>query len=431
MKLWSYPSLLSLAVAGMILATAPWALADQQIPRRIEELIIPDQRGEFIAPKVILEPGSPMESDTIFINVNGMRFRIPGESTMTPDELSHYEPMSDVDKARFHTNRMLFLTRAAQLLSSSMIGNMFGTGAIVKDRIRWTWDAVKSAYNTPIPGGGVASIHSHVQAPGPPSMYSDYVHQSPDPELDSEKLPKLDPAVMKAFSVRRLEVIEKTLFNMDRSFWSRPYLVADSNEIGVYASLGLTAFGGFDLKGLQRKGGLGGSLDFGIFIGWNKTDSSAVLQFFRMTEKFRGTMTAATGNAAVVPKWGVMFANVEPGKETAYEKGTVHYPPTPPGLSAYYLSSEHRFAAGTNPPIGLVPWPFDAILVYSMDYVMKPILRMNFRFEVLKQFIKVDTGGRGEFRSLIKSSVKRSVNWVQATFTGRSMCISVHGRFRQ
>jgi hypothetical protein len=139
-------------------------------------------------------------------------------------------------------------------------------------------------------------------------------------------------------------------------------------------------------------------------------------------------MTAMTGNAAIVPKWGMMFANVQHGSETARERGVVQYPPTPPGVSSFFLTSPKRFAIGMNPPVGLVPWPIDSILIYSMDYTMKPMMRIALRFEVLKDFIKVDTGPKGEFTGAVRSSVRRSVLWVKAKASGRSMCVGLHAQ---
>ncbi len=414
----------SLALAMTLVLSAPaWADADGRI---IQDSVEGDPQAEMKAPSVTVENAKGGINNPLIITVNGYRFEVPAIDTIPDDLRGHYEKLPADYQQMFHTNRVIFLTRAAQLLSTSFMGNMFGTGAFVKDRIRWSWDHMRE-FMRPHP----SDVLNH---PLQTLLNERNLSRSQRAEIEAVMerearefglTPEESRIVLKTMQERRHEIIQRIILNLDRNFWSRPALVANSNEVGAFASIGVTGFLGAQFK--EKRKGFGGSFDIGIFIGWNKTDSSAVLQIFRITESFRGTMTALTGNAAIVPKWGLMFANMMKGRETLPERGVVHYPPTPPGVSSFFITSPNRFAAGMNPPIGLIPWPFDAMLLYSMDYVMKPMLRIAFRFEVLKEFIKVETGPKGEGRSAIKTSVARSVLWVQTKTSGRRACLGAHG----
>lgn len=396
--------------------------------RVIQDTVQGDPQAEFKAPSAIVENAENVRTgraEPLVIAVNGRRFEIPAINEIPQELRGHYEKMPADYQQMFHTNRVIFLTRAAQLLSTSFFGAMFGTGAIVKDRVRWTWDHMRES---------VGPRATDVDHPAQRLLRDGNltvlerrevlaaIERENRGEAISEEEGKF---ILKSFQERRHEIVQRILLNLDRHFWSRPALVANSNEVGAFASIGVTGFLGAQFR--DKKKGFGGSLDIGIFIGWNKSEHAAVVQIFRITESFRGTMTALTGNAAVVPKWGLMFSNMMKGRETLPERGVVHYPPTPPGVSSFFITSPNRFAAGMNPPFGLVPWPFDAVLLYSMDYVMKPMLRVAFRFEVLKDFIKVETGPRGQTRSAVKTTVARSVVWVQAKASGRKMCVGAHG----
>lgn len=401
---------------------------DDHSTRIIHDSIEVDPQAEMKAPTAKVENAGAGVSEPMVIIVEGRRYVIPSIYSASDDLRGHYNKLTPEYQQLFHTNRVIFLTRAAQILSTSMLGNVFGTGAIVKDRVRWSWDHMRE-FMRPHQNVSNQQIDRWLRGQGHPGVRME-IEAAIARELEAKQEAQLSveqqALILKTFKEHRHDVIQRILLSLDRNFFSRPALVANSNEVGVFASLGVTAFMGAKFK--ETKKGFGGSLDIGVFIGWNKTDSSAVVQFFRLTEKFRGTMTAVTGNAAIVPKWGMMFASTQRGTETATERGTVHYPPTPPGVSSFFLTSPNRFAVGMNPPIGLIPWPLDSVLVYSMDYVMKPSLRIALRFEVLKDFIKIETGPKGEFRGAMKTSVRRTVQWVQAKAAGRSMCVGLHAQ---
>lgn len=405
------------------LSFASPAFADEG-GRIVQDSIEVDPQAEMKAPTAIVENATGGLTAPLVINVNGQRFEIPSIYSVPEDLRGHYNKLPPDYQQMFHTNRVIFLTRAAQLLSTGFMGNMFGTGAIVKDRVRWTWDHLREVMSP----NHYGILNHPTQGLFRDRSLSPAVQAEIEAAIERDRVAAgLSPAdsafVLKTFQERRHEVVQRILTNLDVHFWSRPALVANSNEIGAFASIGLTTFLGAQFRG--QKKGFGGSLDIGIFIGWNKTEHAAVVQIFRITESFRGTMTALTGNAAIVPKWGLMFANMMKGRETLPERGVVHYPPTPPGVSSFFITSPNRFAAGMNPPIGVIPWPFDAMLLYSMDYTMRPLLRIALRFEVLKDFIKVETGPKGEFRAAVKSTVARSVLWVQSKASGRKMCLGV------
>lgn len=361
-------------------------------------------------------PESPLQN----VIAQGHTYQVGGD--IDSSSFTDYMGMSDQYKHSFHINRSIYLTQAARLLTTAFITNTLGTGSVIANQTSWAWNTLKHYSNY------AAATPSNFQTPGDLAMAFDQVRAR---DNSYGEAPARDRST---FAQRRTAMVQHLLNGIDRQFWSNPYLTANSNEFAAYISVGPTLFAGYERKektedGVKRPGkkwGMGGSMDLGIMLGWNKSSSTAVIQVFTLTEKFKGTMTGFTANAAVVVKGGITLASLEKGQEMKPETGKVSYPPMPPPISAYYLKSPKRFAVGANPPFGLVPWPFDAILIYDMDYLLRPLLRINLRFEVFRDFLSFDTGPKGDAKNYVKSSVLRKAAQVRSIISGRKMCVSAH-----
>lgn len=381
--------------------------------------------GEISAPEVqVMNLNADFrEKENLTLIIQGKAFHFSGPLQLPDDLQGHYQKLPEDLKIKFLENRVLFLTKMSQILSTAFWGRTLGTSSLVGNKIRWYWNRLNENLPSHSPTEQALKLMKHPRGSGPLGSDEKEVR---DLILQQEEARDAELSRRAGLTLQenRQLLIESILRNLDKALWSRPGLVADSNEIGVFGSLGVTSFLGAEVGKVHK--GFGGSLDLGIFFGWNKSQSAAVVQIFQITEKFRGTMTAITGNLAIVPKWGFMFSNTIPGKEMRGETGRVMYPLTPPGMSSYYLSSPQRFAVGMNPPIGVIPWPLDSILVYSMDYVMRPLLRLRLRFEVLNQFIQIETTDTGEVKRVIKSKVLRGITWMSGKISGRPLCAALH-----
>jgi hypothetical protein len=251
--------LIAAFVLGVVTSFSARADESDEAPRVIHDSIEADPQAEMKAPSAIVEGGASDAgvSEPMVIVVNGRRYEIPSIYSVPDDLRGHYNKLSPEYQQMFHTNRVIFLTRAAQLLSTSLLGNMFGTGAIVKDRVQWSWDHMRDFVRpenygrTKLPANGM--FQGQRVSPG---VEADILAAIERQQAETQPTVEQQELILKTFKERRHEVIQRILLNLDRSFFSRPALVANSNEVGVFASIGATTFLGGEFKG--NKKGFGG-----------------------------------------------------------------------------------------------------------------------------------------------------------------------------
>ncbi|QDK38553.1 hypothetical protein [Bdellovibrio sp. NC01] len=267
-----------------------------------------------------------------------------GGSLEEIDPLQPYESMTPESQKKFQDMRVLFLSNAARILSSTSV--VFGVGSLVGDAL----SVVKS--------GAMKAIGK-----GKPS----------------------EPKEKRTFQQRRQDAVAAILKGIDYKLFSQAPLVIESNEFGLSASVGIVAE-----TGVLRKGG-GGAEELGFSLAYNKKSRAFVFELFHNSEVFDNTK-AAVSVVGVVGKAGISLGRRE-GADTI--KGSSFYPPAVPGYSS---ASPDYFSAGLSSSLGLPPPPLADLLTFTNKSERHNWVRITVS-PVVKGFVRLQIGDvRGSFK---------------------------------
>lgn len=297
-----------------------------------------------------------------------------GGSLEEVDPLLPYESMTPESQRKFQDMRVLFLSNAARILSSTKF--VFGAGSVVGDAMSFV--KVKT-----------------LKVIGK------------NPEVTSKE--------QRTFRQRSHEAVASILTGIDYKLFSQAPLVIESNEFGVSVSAGIVAE-----TGVLRKGG-GGAEELGFSLGFNKDKKAFVFEIFHNSENFDNTK-AAVSVIGIVGKAGVAMGRRQ-GTETL--KGSSFYPPAVPG---YSTSSSDYFSAGLSSSIGLPPPPLADLLTFTNKSERRVWIRVTVS-PVVKGFVRLQFGDvRGSIAMVTMKFVdayKVIANKVRAM--GRRSCGPVFG----
>lgn len=289
-------------------------------------LILPDKvKAEILARGGVIEEVNPLEA---------------------------YNQMSDENKAKFKETRMLFLSNAARILTSSRM--VLGAGSLVGDAFSFVTVKAKKAFGK---------------------------------EVDERE------KVRRTFSERSYQAVQSALKGIDYKLWNQAPMVIDSNEFGLSVSLGIVAE-----TGVLKKGG-GGAEEIGISLAVNKTKRAFVFEIFHNSEAFDNTK-AAISVLGIVGKAGMTMGHREDARTL---KGSSFYPPAVPGYST--ISSEF-FSAGFSSSLGLPPPPLADLMTFTNKFERHVWIRVTVS-PVVKGFVRVQFG---DVRGSVKLVAMRFVD---------------------
>lgn len=267
-----------------------------------------------------------------------------GGSLEEIDPLQPYESMTPESQKKFQDMRVLFLSNAARILSSTSV--VFGVGSLVGDAL----SVVKN--------GAMKVIGKGKQE---------------------------EPKEKRSFQQRRQDAVAAILKGIDYKLFSQAPLVIESNEFGLSASVGIVAE-----TGVLRKGG-GGAEELGFSLAYNKKNRAFVFELFHNSEVFDNTK-AAVSVVGVVGKAGISLGRRE-GADTI--KGSSFYPPALPGYSS---ASPDYFSAGLSSSLGLPPPPLADLLTFTNKAERHNWVRITVS-PVVKGFVRLQIGDvRGSFK---------------------------------
>jgi hypothetical protein len=163
-------------------------------------------------------------------------------------------------------------------------------------------------------------------------------------------------------------VTAQIIVSIDNQLWSQSQVVSASNEFGVALSIGLQAEAGAGFKGI------GGALELGINLGYNKDTEAAVFQIYRNLERFKSAPLKLSASIGLTGKMGVMISKTNQGLEMQALQGDSYYPPGP----VYSQTMPSRFSGGLGSTIiGVPPPPFDSLVSFVNKLDQKTWLRIS------------------------------------------------------
>lgn len=301
------------------------------------------------------------------------------------------DSLSRKDLESFLKTRIDFLTQAAKALQALKWG--FGVGVLVKNHFQFNSEKKQIdellKYSNSMDSGARDDIRLAIEIEKP---------------LFEQKWSDLKN---KTFSEQSNEAISRVLNRLDNQLWDQANIVANANEFGVLAAIGVEAEGG-----VKNNKGWGGLTDLGISIGFNRDDKSIAIQIFHDLEPYKSTQMPMMFIAGLVTKAGFYIANQEK-KLTA--KGTSFYPPMVPGFSS---STERSFMAGFSSGLTWPPSPLGDMLTYSNKLSQTTLVRISIsrltkgfiriQSASLKQILKVNSISLKNLLRDIKSSVRKN-----------------------
>ncbi len=172
------------------------------------------------------------------------------------------------------------------------------------------------------------------------------------------------------------EAISQLLRILDANMWMQAPVIANSNEFGIIATIGLVLEGGQPVKGY------GGLFDLGVSIGYNKEEKALALQFFTDVEKYKTTLLKGFFVAGAVVKLGPYAANQ---KTELRSVGTSFYPPAVPGFAT---KTPNSFATGFSSGLTIPPFPWGDLITYENTMNRKVHLRVSLP-RLTKGFVRV------------------------------------------
>jgi hypothetical protein len=125
------------------------------------------------------------------------------------------------------------------------------------------------------------------------------------------------------------ELGKGVLNQIDQQLWLAAPVVASQNEFTISAWLGVI------LEAGGRHRGVGGSLGFGLNIGYNKDSKAFVFEIFQDIDSYEKGITGVL-LAGLTPKIGINLINQKAGEEMKSRTGQSLYPPVAPLFSSKY-----------------------------------------------------------------------------------------------
>lgn len=280
--------------------------------------------------------------------------------------------LSAEERISFLSTRAEFLKLAAMAFQKMKWG--FGVGSVVKNNISFYRDKKE--------------IRSQL-------AFADTREGDEKDTIISAALSYQEQMLQKQNAFRQLSLKDKAdavvmnmLLSLDRSLWEGAPIVSRANEFGVMAAIGPQ----FEAGAAEGKK-LGGLLDVGLSLGFNRDQKALVFQIFRDKEKFVSTEMPGIFIAGVVVKAGLMVANQN--KELTTE-GTSFYPPMAPGFSTM---TDRSFNVGFSSGLTWPPSPLGDILTYSNSSQRRVWLRLAFS-PLQKGFMKASQGFSEEIKGI-------------------------------
>ena len=338
------------------------------------------------------EAATPVEAvrtdSGIVLKAGKASFRLEDPAQGSEDR-KIFDSLSESDKRDFLRNRTIFLSQAAKALSLMKYG--FGIGVVVKDHVVYKMDQMRDAQATK----ALSSL--------PDGARLDALHAS---ERDrEERIAKQEQALKTTMRERSEDVVGGMLKNLDRTFWKQAALFSHANEVGVMFA------GGVQLMGaVTGKFAIGGLIDFGVSIGYNRDTRSVAIQVFGDFERL--TKTAVVAMVGAVGKAGLYISNQRPGGLEHH--GTAFYPPSMPGFS---MMTQDSFTTGfsSGGPLSFPPSPIGDMYTYTDTLDQHVFLRMTISPMVVG-FVRVEFN-----HQIIVDSISKTVNQIQR-LTGLRTC---------
>lgn len=269
------------------------------------------------------------------------------------DPLADYKNLDEAGKQRFEKARLLYLGLAAKALHNSRMA--IGGGMVVGDSFSYLFAKVRGK------------------------------------EVHTEK----DPA-------RREKMIQKVLTSLNYRLFSQAPLVASSNEVGLVLTVGVIGVSGAKNKGV------GGLVETGLMLGFNKENKSLVMENFIGPERFMNSLSVISVFGLNI-KAGFYLASRDKGGEALNRKGVSFYPPAVPGFSSM---GPKQFMMGFSSGLTFPPSPFADIMTFSSSHNQVVSLRVEVS-KAFKGFVRMSVGEYGTLVKPVFISIKQHIEQVR------------------
>ncbi len=319
------------------------------------------------------------DAGTLLITLKNHAYAIE-PSTDTVEQAK--QSLTPAEYEMFRENRMSFLNLAAKALQSLKWG--FGAGMVIKNH--FNFKSEKSSYQK-----WIEEARRSDEGQRDDILLA---LQREQPALDAKWRSEMN----KTYQQKSDQLIVKILNSLDSKLWDQAAIVAESNEFGVMMAVGLQAEGG-RAAGVGR----GGLIDFGISIGFNRTEKALAIQLFNDVESFKTTQMPVVLVAGLVGKFGPYIANQ--GKELT-ATGVSYYPPMVPGFSS---STNRSFMFGASSGLTWPPSPIGDMLTYSNSLKQSTLLRISLS-PLVKGFLRIKSANLKQLAAVSFSGLMKLIS---------------------